>query len=71
MKTIASHNKAIENKIEIAPKNKNGYVDKDGVYHLSDYQLERLAKSRKQFEDGDFLTEEEMDKKVEEWVNEK
>ncbi len=46
-------------------------MDKDGVYQLSDYQLERLAKSRKQFEDGDFLTQEEMDKKVEEWLNEK
>jgi hypothetical protein len=41
------------------------------VYVLSDYQLDKLAKSRKQIEDGDFLTQDEMDKKVEEWLNEK
>ena len=41
------------------------------VYVLSDYQLEKLAESRKQIEDGDFLTQDEMDKKVEEWLNEK
>ncbi len=48
-------------------------VDKkeEKVYVLSDYQLDKLAKSRKQFEDGDFLTQDEMDKKVEEWLNEK
>lgn len=41
------------------------------VYVLSDYQLDKLAKSRKQIEDGNFLTQDEMDKKVEEWLNEK
>ena len=41
------------------------------VYVLSDYQLDKLAKSRKQIEDGHFLTQDEMDKKVEEWLNEK
>ena len=41
------------------------------VYVLSDYQLDKLAKSRKQIEDGNFLTQDEMDKKVEEWRNEK
>lgn len=38
------------------------------VYNLSDYQIEKVAKSRKQFENGEFLTEEEMEKKVEEWL---
>lgn len=71
MKAIVPQNKAVENKIEKNPIAKNGFVDKDGVYHLSDFQLEKLAKSRKQIEDGDFLTQEEMDKKVEEWLNEK
>ena len=70
MKAITSQNKAVENKIEEAPKSKNGFVDKDGVYHLSDYQLERLAKSRKQFEDGDFFTQEEVDLVVEKWLKE-
>ncbi len=41
------------------------------IYILSDYQLDKLAKSRKQIEDGDFLTQDEMDKKVEKWLNEK
>ena len=71
MKSIVSQNKDLENKIEKSPKAINGYVDKEGVYQLSDFQLEKLAKSRKQFEAGDFLTEEEMDKKIEEWLNEK
>lgn len=47
-------------------------VDKnETVYVLSDYQLEKLAKSRKQIAEGNFLTQNEMDKKVEEWLNEK
>lgn len=44
---------------------------KESVYVLSDYHLEKLAKSRQQFANGDFLTQDEMDKKVEEWLNEK
>ena len=44
---------------------------KETVYVLSDYQLEKLAKSRKQIEEGNFLTQDEMDNKVEEWLNEK
>ncbi len=48
-------------------------VDKkeEKVYVLSDFQLQKLAKSREQFANGDFLTEEEMDKKVEEWLSER
>jgi hypothetical protein len=41
------------------------------VYQLSDYQIEKVAKSREQFEKGEFLTQDEMDKKVEEWLKEK
>lgn len=70
MKAIVSQNKAVENKIEKNPIAKNGFVDKDGVYHLSDFQLEKLAKSRKQFEDGDFFTQEEVDLEVEKWLKE-
>ncbi|POY39570.1 hypothetical protein C3L50_10405 [Flavobacterium alvei] len=44
---------------------------KETVYVLSNYHLEKLAKSRQQIEEGDFLTQDEMDKKVEEWLNEK
>lgn len=65
MKAIVS-----ENKIEKTPKIENGFVDQDGVYHLSDFQLEKLARSRKQFEDGDFFTQEEVDLMVEKWLKE-
>lgn len=43
----------------------------ESVYILSDYQLEKLEKSRKQIAEGSLLTQDEMDKKVKEWVNEK
>ena len=39
------------------------------VYILSDSQIQKIENSRKQIEDGNFLTQEEMDKKVEEWLN--
>lgn len=41
------------------------------VYQLSDYQIKKVAKSREQFKNGEFLSQEEMDKKVEEWLKEK
>ncbi len=41
------------------------------VYVLSEYQLEKIAISRKQIEEGNFLTQEEMDRKVEEWAKRK
>ena len=41
------------------------------VYMLSDFQLSKVEKSRKQILDGNFFTEEEMDTKVEKWLNEK
>ena len=41
------------------------------VYVLSNYHLEKLSKSRKQFEDGDFFTQDQVDLKVEQWLNEK
>ena len=41
----------------------------EDVYILSDSQKQKIEKSRKQIEDGNFLTQEEMDKKVEEWLN--
>ncbi len=47
-------------------------VDKnEKVYVLSEYQLEKIAISRKQIEEGNFLTQEEMDRKVEEWAKRK
>ena len=39
------------------------------IYILSYSQIQKIENSRKQIEDGNFLTQEEMDKKVEEWLN--
>lgn len=39
------------------------------IYILSDSQIQKIENSRKQIDDGNFLTQEEMDKKVEEWLN--
>ncbi|WP_432672344.1 hypothetical protein [Flavobacterium sp. SM2513] len=39
------------------------------VYILSDSQIRKVEKSRNQIENGNFLTQKEMDKKVEEWLN--
>ncbi len=49
--------------IEKAPTNKAKYV-----YELSDYHLKRLEISRQQYANGEFYTEEEMEKKFEEWL---
>jgi hypothetical protein len=47
-------------------------VDKsEKVYMLSDYQLEKLKIAEQQLLDGDFIDQDEMDKKVEAWLNEK
>jgi hypothetical protein len=47
-------------------------VDKsEKVYILSDYQLEKLKIAEQQLLDGDFIDQDEMDKKVEAWLNEK
>lgn len=40
------------------------------VYELSDYHLQKLDKSRKQFEKGNFFTQDQVDLKVEKWLNE-
>ena len=47
-------------------------VDKkeEKVYVLSDFQLQKLAKSREQFANGEFFTQDEVDLKVAEWLNE-
>lgn len=71
MKAIASQNKAVENKSEKAPKNKNGFVNKDGVYHLSDFQLEKLRIADEQIANGEYIDQDEMDKLFEQWLNEK
>jgi hypothetical protein len=47
-------------------------VDKqESVYVLSDYHLEKLKIAEKQFLEGDYIDQDEMDKKFEAWLNEK
>lgn len=47
-------------------------VDKnEKVYVLSDYQLEKLKIAEQQLLDGDYIDQDEMDKRVEAWLNEK
>mgnify|MGYP003455393771 CR=1 FL=1 len=41
------------------------------VYQLSDYQIKRLEESRKQFAEGNFYTQDEVDVMVEKWLKEK
>ncbi len=44
---------------------------KEKVYELSEEQLKKLAQSREQFANGEFYTQEQVDLKIEEWLNEK
>ena len=44
---------------------------KEKVYELSEEQLKKLAQSREQFANGELYTQEEVDLKIEEWLNEK
>jgi hypothetical protein len=47
-------------------------VDKqESVYVLSDYHLEKLKIAEQQFLEGDYIDQDEMDKKFEAWLNEK
>lgn len=40
-----------------------------GVYHVSDAERESLMRAKAQFTRGEFCTESEMDKMVEEWLS--
>ena len=44
---------------------------KEKVYELSEEQLKKLAQSREQFANCEFYTQEQVDLKIEEWLNEK
>lgn len=46
-------------------------IIEEKVYELSEEQLKKLAQSREQFANGEFYTQEEVDLKIEEWLNEK
>ena len=46
-------------------------IIEEKVYELSEEQLKKLAQSREQFANGELYTQEEVDLKIEEWLNEK
>ena len=50
----------------------NQLIDENSkVYVLSEYQIKRVEESRRQFERGEFYTQEEVDLQVEKWLKEK
>lgn len=61
---LLDDNSVLDEIKEIVEKNEK-------VYKLSDYQLDRLAKSREQFTNGEFYTQEQVDLRIEEWLKEK
>lgn len=73
MKTIDTQKKTPELKLENIDclPSKNGYVDKEGIYQLSDFQLEKLRVSNEQIERGEYFTQDEMDESVAQWLKEK
>ena len=46
------------------------YEKKEKVYVFNEWQQERIQKSIKQVENGEFLTEEEAEKDIQEWFKE-
>ena len=43
-------------------------LDKNGVYHLSEEQIAEIEDSRKQIKNGQFLSDDEVRKRTEEWL---
>ncbi|WP_277631890.1 hypothetical protein [Avrilella dinanensis] len=41
------------------------------IYELSESQKNRVAEAREEYTNGNFLTEEEADKEIDQWLNEK
>ena len=41
------------------------------IYELSESQKNRVAEAREEYTNGNFLTEEEADKEIGQWLNEK
>ena len=61
--------------ILLADKNKldeptTSYEKEEKIYVFNEWQQERIHKSIKQVENGEFLTEEEAEKDIQEWFKE-
>lgn len=41
------------------------------IYELSESQKNRVAEAREEYTNGNFLTEKEADKEIDQWLNEK
>ncbi|PJR03537.1 hypothetical protein [Avrilella dinanensis] len=41
------------------------------IYELSESQKNRVAEAREEYTNGNFLNEEEADKEIDQWLNEK
>ncbi len=43
--------------------------DEDEIYHLSDEQLKAVEEAEQQYLRGEYVTNEEAEKEIEEWLN--
>lgn len=45
-------------------------IEDDDIYYLSEEQLKAVEEAERQYENGQFLTNEEADKEIKEWLGE-
>lgn len=43
-------------------------IEGDDIYYLSEEQLKAVEEAQKQYENGQYLTDEEADKEINEWL---
>ena len=44
--------------------------EEEEIYHLSDEQLKAVEEAQKQYLRGEYVTNEKLEKEIEEWLNE-
>ncbi len=44
--------------------------EEEEIYHLSDEQLKAVEEAQEQYLRGEYVTNEELEKEIEEWLNE-
>lgn len=44
--------------------------EEEEIYHLSDEQLKAVEEAQEQYRRGEYVTNEELEKEIEEWLNE-
>ncbi len=78
MKTVELKKKVIRKIFSIEDKNLLKEVSKlvgvssddEEIYHLSDEQLKAVEEAEQQYLRGEYVTNEELEKEIEEWLNE-